>query len=382
MSSAIYIFLTKSCSVQDPAILKLFSGKILCAAFIPPSSVQSDAQEQKHLRSAQPLPSQATPATPLQLSPSTAALQLQLKVFQKPLLLSMTAIMEQVEESFNLFPNLPIELRLKVWEAYHRFTPPQFISLFLVNNSDYDFAHEHDCERYPHIFLLPHPFPRILHISHEARQFGLQVYHAGFEVSQRLDTRGSWWKPEVIKDGNGLEVYKPCLHEIGVNMDDTKSFCYWDPTKDVIALKHSELSLSEITKQAAWIWSGRCNIYFSNIRWLSFSDVVAKTWLAGPGTVSSSTIWRGMEAMFMIVPEIKRGRTGWVFKERIKKDKTEAYESGNNDVWVGRGKSLAPQICLVPAKRRSEMKRLITKRIDAGEESCETHFSSMYVSSF
>jgi hypothetical protein len=286
--------------------------------------------------------------------------------------------MELAEHGFGLFPNLPVELRLKVWETYHIFTPPQFMSLYLVNTSDYNFPRKYDCEHHPHIFHFAHPIPSLLHVSHEAREFGLRVYHAGFDVSQGLETRGSWWKPEEIELGDGLEVYKPCLHEIGVNREDTRSFCYCDPNKDVIVLKQSELSRSDITESAAWIWSGKCDLRFSNIRGLAFNDLVAKSWMAGPGSVSSGTIWRDMEVMFMIVPEIKGGRAGWVFKERIKKDKIEACEIGDNNVWVGRGYSLAPQICLVPAKRRSEMERLITKRIDAGEESCKIFLDAYF----
>jgi len=279
---------------------------------------------------------------------------------------------------FHPFLQLPVELRLKIWRTYHKFTPPQLITLYLRKGLEPSDPPGNACETYSHIFLYLRPIPIILHINHEAREYGLHVYQAGFDVSQRLDSRGSWWTPDKALDGEEVNAYKSCVHEIGINDEKTRSFCYWDPNKDFVELVDSKLSMEMITERAAWIWSGRCDIRFSNIRWLAFTDVMAETWMAGSHNVSSSTVWTGMEAVFMVVSDFTKTRVAWTLMERIEEDKTRASKSGDDNVWVGRGHSLVPQVCMVGSKKRAEMMEFITKRIYAGKKSYKGPFATIY----
>lgn len=76
----------------------------------------------------------------------------------------LTVSIEQPEPVFALFPDLPIELRMKVWE--HAF-PARVVNLI------YDQYHD----RFHSFNSTP---PLLLHVHRESREMGLKLYHLCF----------------------------------------------------------------------------------------------------------------------------------------------------------------------------------------------------------
>ncbi|KAH8671822.1 hypothetical protein BGZ60DRAFT_405993 [Tricladium varicosporioides] len=156
--------------------------------------------------------------------------------------------------SFNFFPMLPTELRLKIYALHLSSTPPLLLPLHLCKSDlDYLRLKRPACQNYPHFFSRSLPAPPLLHVCHESREVALSWYSVGFDVG-RLMSMG--------REETDVDTYTTCSHE--VQMDDEGKALYWDRTKDVPFLTDLKTWLPE--NQTAYIWGGKTGVRFGRMK--------------------------------------------------------------------------------------------------------------------
>ncbi|CZR56411.1 uncharacterized protein PAC_06299 [Phialocephala subalpina] len=209
------------------------------------------------------------------------------------------------EPTFTLFPLLPTELRLKVWEHYRAATPPQLLD-FRLCPADIDYVpHKRKaCFAHPHVLALrQQSIPTIMHICSESREVGLGHYKLGFDV---------------VAD----ESRKVCCHEIGESAKKSspgrlnehaggnkengpRMEIYWDPSKDIINLSLGWAPPTSITYTWGSLPSSSSipsihsspNLPFADIKYLALNS---QTWFQLADTRMGTTSFSDLEYVFMI----------------------------------------------------------------------------------
>jgi hypothetical protein len=102
--------------------------------------------------------------------------------------------------SFHLFPNLPVELRLKIWDHAVLNNPPQVIDIYTIafvnpqeDDPDIDINAEiveDSCYDWLHQFIPIQKTPVHLHVCSESRAVALQHYQLGFHTCSRSNATG------------------------------------------------------------------------------------------------------------------------------------------------------------------------------------------------
>ncbi|KAF4624470.1 hypothetical protein G7Y89_g13701 [Cudoniella acicularis] len=193
--------------------------------------------------------------------------------------------------SFTLFPLLPTELRLKIWEHVHENAPPQKLPFYLCK-SDLDFLRlkRKACHNYPHIFAgAMSSVPPLLHVSQEARSVALQHYSVGFDISRMVS---------LGRHETDVDTYTTCSHEVAMEEENKK--IYWDRNKDVVFLDEGGW-MGE--GKARYVWGGKTGVRFGKMHTVMITYLTLKACIMG-GYLS----WEGIETLLVLLPaHWKRG---------------------------------------------------------------------------
>lgn len=109
----------------------------------------------------------------------------------------VVSIPEKVSDSFTLFPNLPAEIRLEIWEkACPNGRVIEVTKSYWEEIGD-DSESEGDFQMPGGVSVCPVAMPTILHVSHESREAALRMFSRGIVTSKHPDNGNLWWNPEI-----------------------------------------------------------------------------------------------------------------------------------------------------------------------------------------
>ncbi|KAH6668993.1 hypothetical protein B0J14DRAFT_154579 [Halenospora varia] len=193
----------------------------------------------------------------------------------------------QAPTTFHPFPNLPTELRLKIYSLTLSLAPPLLLPLHLCKSDlDYLRLKRPACQNYPHFFSRSLPAPPLLHVCHESREVALSRYSVGFDVSRLLS---------MGREETDVDTYTTCSHE--VQMDDEGKTLYWDRIKDVPFLTDLKTWLPE--PQTSYIWGGKTGVRFGKFKTVAMT--LEAVYRIGMGWYIG---WEGIDTL-VILDEIR-----------------------------------------------------------------------------
>jgi 2EXR family len=173
--------------------------------------------------------------------------------------------------TFHPFPNLPYELRLKVWE----FALPG--SLIIPFHTAIPHMRGNACLMKTHLFVPSQKVPSLFHVNSESRRLISPRYQTGFSVCQDLtpplspsyspanlsdsdetETEEDYAEPERNRKKERKralrEIFFPCHHE-AIIWNQHKEI-YWNPERDIIRFSPLfQLDESKYTMNTACVWS-------------------------------------------------------------------------------------------------------------------------------
>jgi hypothetical protein len=173
--------------------------------------------------------------------------------------------------TFHPFPNLPYELRLKIWE----FALPG--PLIIPFHTAVPHIRGNACLKKTHLFVPSQRVPSLFHVNSESRRLISPRYQTGFSVCQDLVPQLSpSYSPARLSDSDEAgteegnteserkrrkerqralrEIFFPCDHEALVW--NRHKEIYWNPDRDIIRFSPLfQLDKSKYTMNTAYVWS-------------------------------------------------------------------------------------------------------------------------------